>query len=74
MTTKRVYELEVDDTFFYYGVGRRVTYIGKGRVFYKPMQFESSGARDSFGAKSNEKVEYTGKWVAKIKTKPKVYA
>lgn len=57
MITKRVYELKVGDRFRYYNVDFKVSYIDKGRVYYKPLWFGQSYNKDSFGAKNQMKVE-----------------
>lgn len=59
--TKRVYDLEVDDMFIYYGIKFRVIKIEDGQLFYKPTQFDESSAKHFFGVKCQMKVEYLGK-------------
>lgn len=55
--TKRVYELEVGDLFWYYSVINRVTHIKDGRVLYTPISYSGYSPRESFSAKNKMKVE-----------------
>jgi len=62
MKTKRVFELEKGDEFFYFSTPCRVTRIYKGRIYYKPTSCDQSSWRDSFGAKNQMKVEFVGNY------------